>query len=82
MFGQLSDRLGNAFKSLRGRGKLTDADIERTVKEIRTALLEADVALPAVTVFTQRIRERAAGVDLAGSLNPAQTIVKIGRAHV
>jgi signal recognition particle subunit SRP54 len=77
MFGQLSDRLGNAFKSLRGRGKLTDADIERTVKEIRTALLEADVALPAVTVFTQRIRERAAGVDLAGSLNPAQTIVKI-----
>ena len=45
MFGQLSDRLGNAFKSLRGRGKLTDADIERTVKEIRTALLEADVAL-------------------------------------
>ena len=77
MFGQLSDRLGNAFKSLRGRGKLSAADIDRTIKEIRTALLEADVALPAVKAFTDRIRERAAEVDLTGNLNPAQTIVKI-----
>ena len=77
MFGQLSDRLANSLKSLRSRGKLTEADIERTVKDIRTALLDADVALPAVKAFTARIRERAAGADVAASLNPAQTIVKI-----
>ena len=77
MFGQLSDRLSNAFKSLRGQGRLTEADIDRTVKEIRTALLEADVALSTVKVFTDRVRERAAETDLTGQLNPAQVIVKI-----
>lgn len=77
MFGQLSDRLSDAFKSLRGRGKLAQADIDRMVQEIRAALLEADVALPTVRAFTQRIRERAAETDLTGQLNPAQAIVKI-----
>ncbi len=77
MFGQLSDRLADTFKSLRGRGKLAQADIDRMVKDIRSALLEADVALPTVQVFTDRIRERAAETDLTGQLNPAQTIVKI-----
>ena len=77
MFGQLSDRLSDAFKSLRGRGKLAQADIDRVVTEIRGALLEADVALPTVRAFTDRVRERAAETDLTGSLNPAQVIVKI-----
>ncbi len=77
MFGQLSDRLADTFKSLRGHGKLAQADIDRMVREIRSALLEADVALPTVKVFTDRIRERAAATDLTGQLNPAQTIVKI-----
>ncbi len=77
MFGQLSDRLADTFKSLRGHGKLAQADIDRMVREIRSALLEADVALPTVKVFTDRIRERAAETDLTGQLNPAQTIVKI-----
>ena len=77
MFGQLSDRLADAFKSLRGKGKLAQADIDRMVTEIRAALLEADVALPTVRSFTDRIRSRAAETDLTGSLNPAQTIVKI-----
>ena len=77
MFGQLSDRLADAFRSLRGRGRLSPADIDRVVREIRAALLEADVALPTVRAFTERIRERAAETDLSGQLNPAQTIVKI-----
>ena len=77
MFGQLSDRLADAFKSLRGRGKLAQADIDRMVSEIRAALLEADVALATVRSFTEQVRVRASETDLTGSLNPAQTIVKI-----
>lgn len=77
MFGQLSDRLADAFKSLRGRGKLAQADIDRMVTEIRGALLEADVALPTVRAFTERVRARASETDLTGSLNPAQVMVKI-----
>ena len=77
MFGQLSERLSDAFKSLRGHGRLTPADIDRVVREIRAALLEADVALPTVRAFTDRVRTRAAETDLTGQLNPAQTIVKI-----
>ncbi|GAB3952279.1 signal recognition particle protein [Kribbella albertanoniae] len=77
VFDTLSDRLSAAFKNLRGKGKLTDADIEATTREIRIALLEADVALPVVREFIAKIRERAAGAEVRGGLNPAQQVIKI-----
>lgn len=77
VFDTLSDRLSAAFKNLRGKGKLTDADIEATTREIRIALLEADVALPVVREFIAKIRERASGAEVRGGLNPAQQVIKI-----
>ncbi len=77
MFASLSDRLSATFKGLRGKGRLSEADIAATIREIRIALLEADVALPAVTAFTDRVRERAVGAEVSGALNPAQQVVKI-----
>ena len=77
MFGNLSDRLTAAFASLRGKGRLTDADIDSTVTEIRRALLEADVALPVVRSFTAAVREKAKDAARSQALNPAQQIVKI-----
>jgi signal recognition particle subunit SRP54 len=77
VFASLSDRLAATFKGLRGKGRLSDADISATIKEIRTALLDADVALPAVKEFTARVRERAVGAEVSGALNPAQQVVKI-----
>lgn len=77
MFGQLSDRLSAAFRSLRGRGKLSETDVADVVKEIRMALLDADVALPVVQAFCDRIRERAVGIEVAQSLNPGQQVIKI-----
>ncbi|WP_328857720.1 signal recognition particle protein [Williamsia herbipolensis] len=77
MFDSLSDRLTGALKDLRGKGKLTDADIDRTCREIRLALLDADVSLQVVRSFIARIKERAKGAEVSGALNPAQQIVKI-----
>ena len=77
MFSTLSDRLSATFKNLRGKGRLSEADVAATVKEIRTALLEADVALPVVRQFTAAVRERALGAEVSGALNPAQQVVKI-----
>ena len=77
MFESLSDRLTSALQSLRGKGRLTDADIDATTREIRLALLEADVALPVVRAFISRIKERAKGGEVSGALNPAQQVVKI-----
>jgi signal recognition particle subunit SRP54 len=77
LFTSLSDRLAATFKNLRGKGRLSEADVDATVREIRTALLEADVALPVVTAFTGRIRERALSSEVSGALNPAQQVVKI-----
>lgn len=77
MFATLSDRLAATFKGLRGKGRLSEADIDATVREIRTALLEADVALPVVREFTATVKERALGVEVSGALNPAQQVVKI-----
>ena len=77
MFSSLSDRLGATFKQLRGKGRLTETDIDETVREIRIALLDADVALPVVREFCARIKERALGFEVSGALNPAQQIVKI-----
>ena len=77
MFASLSDRLAVTFKQLRGKGRLTETDIEETVREIRIALLDADVALPVVREFCARIKDRALGQEVSGALNPAQQIVKI-----
>jgi len=77
MFASLSDRLAGTFKGLRGKGRLSEADVDATVREIRTALLEADVALPVVREFTARIRERALTDEVSKALNPAQQVVKI-----
>lgn len=77
MFGTLSDRLAETFRNLRGKGRLSEADIDGTIREIRRALLDADVALPAVKAFTAAIRERALGAEVASALNPAQQVVKI-----
>ncbi|WP_025736293.1 signal recognition particle protein [Mycobacterium genavense] len=77
MFESLSDRLTGALTGLRGKGRLTDADIDATTREIRLALLEADVSLPVVRAFVGRIKERARGAEVSGALNPAQQVVKI-----
>jgi signal recognition particle subunit SRP54 len=77
VFETLSDRLTQVFSQLRGRGRLSAADIDATAREIRIALLEADVALPVVRDFIARIKERASGEEVSGALNPAQQVIKI-----
>jgi signal recognition particle subunit SRP54 len=77
VFESLSDRLTGALQGLRGKGRLTDADIDATTREIRLALLEADVSLPVVRAFVGRIKDRAQGAEVSGALNPAQQVVKI-----
>ena len=77
IFSSLTDRLSSAFKNLRSKGKLSDADIDGTVREIRRALLDADVALEVVRSFTARVRERALGEEVSRALNPAQQVVRI-----
>jgi signal recognition particle subunit SRP54 len=77
VFNTLQDRLAATFKNLRGKGRLSEADIDATAREIRTALLEADVALPAVREFIDRVRERAKGAEVSEALNPAQQVIKI-----
>jgi signal recognition particle subunit SRP54 len=77
VFETLSDRLTQVFSSLRGRGRLSQADIDATAREIRIALLEADVALPVVREFIANVRERASGEEVSEALNPAQQVIKI-----
>jgi len=77
VFATLSDRLSASFRNLRGKGRLTEADIDATAREIRIALLEADVALPVVRGFIARVKERARSEAVSTALNPAQQIVKI-----
>jgi signal recognition particle subunit SRP54 len=77
VFETLSDRLNKVFSSLRGRGRLSAADIDATCREIRIALLEADVALPVVRQFIANVRERAGGAEVSEALNPAQQVIKI-----
>ena len=77
MFESLGDRLAATLKDLRGKGRLSDADVDATCREIRLALLEADVALPVVRAFVTRIKDRAKGAEVSGALNPAQQVVKI-----
>ena len=76
-FGTLSDRLTETFRNLRKKGQLTPADVDGTVREIRRALLDADVALVVVKEFTAKVRERALGDEVNRALNPAQQVVQI-----
>src|SRR3954466_14294435 len=77
MFETLSDRLASVVATLRGKGRLSEADIDATAREIRIALLEADVALPAVREFIAAVKERARGAEVSQALNPAQQVIKI-----
>jgi signal recognition particle subunit SRP54 len=77
VFATLSERLSGALSGLRGKGRLSEADIDVTMREIRIALLEADVALPVVRGFVSRVKERAKGAEVSAALNPAQQVVKI-----
>jgi signal recognition particle subunit SRP54 len=77
VFESLSDRLTGALSGLRGKGRLTEADIDATAREIRLALLEADVSLAVVRAFITRVKDRAKGAEVSGALNPAQQVVKI-----
>ena len=76
-FSSLTDRLSNAFKHLKSKGKLSDADIDGTIREIRRALLDADVSLDVVRSFTARVRDRALSTEVSEALNPAQQVVRI-----
>lgn len=77
MFANLSDRLTSTFRNLRGKGRLSEADIDGTIREIRRALLDADVAVAVVRTFTGNVRERALGMEVSEALNPGQQVVKI-----
>ncbi len=77
MFDNLSDRLSQAARNLSGKGRLSETNIKDTLRQVRLALLEADVALPVVKAFIERIRERAVGEEVGKSLTPGQALVKI-----
>jgi len=77
MFESLSDRLSGTIKKLRGQARLTDDNIKEAMREVRMALLEADVALPVVRTFIDRVKERAVGKEVLNSLSPGQVLVKI-----
>lgn len=77
LFGQLGEQLGGAVNRLTGRGRITEDNIEETLRELRIALLEADVALPVVKRFLAAVKERALGAEVAKSLTPGQAFVKI-----
>lgn len=82
MFDNLSNRLTGIFDKLRGRGALTEQDVNAAMREIRIALLEADVALPVVKNFIDQVREKAIGQDVLKSITPGQQIVKIVHDHL
>src|SRR5690606_25304000 len=77
MFESLSDRFDGIFKKLRGKGRLSESDVDEVLREIRLALLEADVNFTVVKGLVARIRERAIGADLHEALNPAQQVIDI-----
>ncbi len=77
MFQNLTDRLTGTIKRLRGQGRLSEDNIKETLREVRMALLEADVALPVVKAFTEKVRARAVGQEVLQSLSPGQALVKI-----
>ena len=83
-FDSLSEKLQNVFKNLRSKGRLTEEDVKAALKEVKMALLEADVNFKVVKNFVKTVQERAVGQDVMNSLTPGQMVIKleIGRAHV
>jgi signal recognition particle subunit SRP54 len=77
MFESLTDRLQDVFRSLARRGKLRPEDVDRSLRDIRLALLEADVNYQVVRELVERVRERAVGAEVSAALNPAQQVIKI-----
>ena len=77
MFDQLSEKLEGVFKKLRGQGKLTEANIEEALREVRRALLEADVNYKVARAFVGRVKDRAVGQDVLKSISPGQQVVKV-----
>ena len=77
MFDQLSDRLQATLSEVRSRGKLSEADVDAAMREIRLALLEADVNFKVVKAFTKTLKERCLGAEVLDSLDPGQQVVKI-----
>ena len=77
MFDTLQDRLSEVFKNLRGKSRLSEADLDATAREIRLALLEADVNLGVVKEFIANLKARAIGAEIHKALNPSQQIIKI-----
>ena len=77
MFENLTERLSRTLRNVSGRGRLTEENIKDTLREVRMALLEADVALPVVRDFVARVKERAVGQEVAKSLSPGQAFIKI-----
>ena len=77
MFDKLSDRLGGVFDRLRGRGALNENDVREAMREVRVALLEADVALPVAREFVEKVTEQAVGQSVLKSVTPGQQVVKI-----
>lgn len=79
MFDNLSDRLAKTFKNITGQGRLTESNIKDAIRDVRKALLEADVALPVVKSFIEKVQQRAVGQEVSTSLNPGQAFIKIVR---
>ena len=77
IFESLSDKLQNTLSKLRGKGKLTEKDIDLAMREVRLALLEADVNFKVVKDFTKKVKERALGSEVLESLTPGQQVIKI-----
>ncbi len=82
MFSNLSNKLTGIFSKLRGRGLLTEADIDAVMREVRIALLEADVALPVVKDFITSLKAKAVGVEVIQNVNPAQMVIKLVNDHL
>ena len=76
-FESLTDKLQNVFKKLKGKGRLTEADVKVALKEVKMALLEADVNFKVVKQFTKSVQEKAIGQDVMNGLNPGQMVIKI-----
>lgn len=82
MFENLTQRLNRTLKNITGKGRITEENIKDTLREVRTALLEADVALPVVKAFTQRVKERTVGLEVSQSLTPGQEFIKAVHAEL
>ncbi|WP_204303055.1 signal recognition particle receptor subunit alpha, partial [Klebsiella pneumoniae] len=77
MASTLTDRLSRLVKTMRGQARITDSNVQDMLREVRMALLEADVALPVVRDFIARVKEKALGQEVVGSLNPGQVLVSV-----